>query len=77
MFRLLGRFEESLEIGRKLLAIDPLNAATLQLVAESAYIAGRFGEAETAIRRALEITPKSVYKHAPLALVCRAMRLGP
>ncbi len=72
VIRNFGRFEESLEIGRNLLAIDPLNAATLQLVSESAYLAGMLDDAETAIRRALEITPQSVYRHALLALILAA-----
>ena len=65
----LGRVDESLSIYRKLAAIDPLNALALQTVSNSAYLKGSLGEAETAIRAALEIAPEGVYRHALLALI--------
>jgi len=53
----MGRFDESIEIGRKTLAHDPLSPAAYNELALALLLAGRDEEAVDLVREALDIDP--------------------
>ena len=63
LFRLLGRFEESLEILQQQLRADPLSQITLHNLAITYYEAGRLSEMESTFQRMLEIEPENHYAY--------------
>ncbi|MEP7212020.1 MAG: tetratricopeptide repeat protein [Acidobacteriota bacterium] len=65
----LGRFDEALDLGRKVLLQDPLSAAFWHNLGLTAHAAGQLVESEKAFRRALEIVPQRFVSRALLALV--------
>jgi tetratricopeptide (TPR) repeat protein len=65
----LGRFDEALELGRKVLMQDPLSAAFWHNLGLTAHAAGRLDESEEAFGRALELVPQRFVSRALLALV--------
>jgi len=67
--RLVHRLDETLDICRRALLLDPLNIRILTAFALAAYFAGHLDEAETAFRRSIEIAPQGVAKRARLGLV--------
>jgi tetratricopeptide (TPR) repeat protein len=54
---LLGRFDEALRLNRRSLALDPLNAAGWQALAENEFAAGQHDSAAAHGRKALELSP--------------------
>jgi len=67
--RFVHRLEETLDICRRALLLDPLNMRILNAFALAAYFAGHLDEAEAASRRSIEIAPQGVAKRADLGLV--------
>jgi len=67
--RFVHRLEETLDICRRALLLDPLNIRILNAFAMTAYFAGHLDEAETAFRRSIEIAPQGVAKRARLGLM--------
>jgi serine/threonine protein kinase/tetratricopeptide (TPR) repeat protein len=68
----LGRFEESMALGRRAVEQDPLGAGGHSLLGMSCRAAGRLEDAEAAYRKALEISPGKVAGHMMLSLVLLA-----
>src|SRR5205814_8767984 len=65
----LGRLDEALELGRRVLIQDPLSAPFWHNFALTAHAAGLLEESEMALRRALELAPQRFVSRALLALV--------
>ena len=65
----LGRLDEALELGHRVLVQDPLSAAFWHNLGLTAHAAGRLAESENAFRRAIELVPQRFVSHALLALV--------
>jgi tetratricopeptide (TPR) repeat protein len=63
MARNLGRWDEALELGRRAVALDPLNAEAHVSLAISADYAGRREEAAAAFKKALELNPEQPILH--------------
>jgi tetratricopeptide (TPR) repeat protein len=59
-----GHWDEARQLGIEAIALDPLNAASHELIGLEVYLrSGHFGEAEQSLRRALQIAPKYVTGH--------------
>ncbi len=65
----LGRLDEALELGRRILVQDPLSAGFWHNLGLTAHAAGLLAESERAFRRAIEIAPQRFVSAALLALV--------
>jgi len=65
----LGRLDEALELGRRVLIRDPLSAAFWHNLGLTSYAAGLLAESEKAFSRALELAPQRFVSSALLALV--------
>ena len=65
----LGRFDEALDLSRRVLAQDPLSAAFWHNLGLTCHVAGLLEEAEKAYRKALEIASRRIVSNAQLALV--------
>ncbi len=63
----LGRLEESLGYAERATVQDPLNALCFRNLSRSLSALERWSEAETAIRKALELAPDAPVLHAALA----------
>ena len=63
------RKEEALQLRRESVAHDPLNVIHQTNLAGDLYGLGRYDEAETVLRRALEIQPSAAQIHFALALI--------
>jgi len=55
--RLLGRFDEALQLDRRAVDLDPLNAGSWESLAETEFYIGRLDQAATDARKALELSP--------------------
>ena len=65
----LGRFDEALELSRRVLAQDPLSAAFWHNLGLTCHAAGQLAESEKAFEKALELVPQRFVSGALLALV--------
>ncbi len=65
----LGRHEEAVELGRRVLLQDPLSAAFWHNLGLTCHAAGRLAESEEAFLRALKLIPQRLVSNALLALV--------
>jgi TolB-like protein/cytochrome c-type biogenesis protein CcmH/NrfG len=65
----LGRLDEALTLGRRVLVQDPLSAAFWHNLGLTCHAAGLLDESEKAFRRALELAPQRFVTAALLALV--------
>jgi TolB-like protein/Tfp pilus assembly protein PilF len=65
----LGRLEEAVELGRRVLAQDPLSAAFWHNLGLTCHAAGWLVESEEAFLRALKLVPQRLVSNALLALV--------
>jgi TolB-like protein/Flp pilus assembly protein TadD len=64
-----GKWSEAIRLGKAGLATDPLNADLYGSLAENVYVrCGRFAEAESALRREIEISPHFTSTHYYLGL---------
>ena len=64
----MGRFDQSIEIGRKTLALDPLSPLVYNELAFALSLAGRDDEAMELLREGLEIDPDFPQSHMMLSL---------
>jgi serine/threonine-protein kinase len=64
-----GRFEEAVELNRRAIALDPLNAAIRGSLAEICFTMGRHEEAEVDFKKALELDPGLPPNHEGLGLL--------
>jgi TolB-like protein/DNA-binding winged helix-turn-helix (wHTH) protein len=55
--KLLGRFDEALQLSRRAVDLDPLNAESWECLAETEFYMGRLDEAAADGRKALELSP--------------------
>jgi TolB-like protein/DNA-binding winged helix-turn-helix (wHTH) protein/Flp pilus assembly protein TadD len=55
--RLLGRFDEALQLARRAVDLDPLNADSWQSLGDTEYYAGQLDESATDYEKALELNP--------------------
>src|SRR5207247_1378181 len=53
----LGRFEEALELARRAVVLDPLNAVERGSLAQICFVMGRREEAEMGFKKAFELNP--------------------
>ena len=65
----LGRLDEALTLGRRVLVQDPLSAAFWHNLGLTSHAAGLLAESEKAFRRAIELAPQRFVSAALLALV--------
>ena len=65
----LGRLDEALNLGRRVLVQDPLSASFWHNLGLTCHAAGRLAEAEAAFRKAVELAPQRVVSGALLSLV--------
>jgi TolB-like protein/Tfp pilus assembly protein PilF len=65
----LGRLEEAVELGRRVLLQDPLSAAFWHNLGLTCHAADRLSESEEAFLRALQLVPQRLVSNALLALV--------
>jgi serine/threonine-protein kinase len=65
----LGRFEEALELSRRVSVQDPLSSPFWHNLGLTCHAAGRLTESENAFRKALELAPQRFVSGALLALV--------
>jgi tetratricopeptide (TPR) repeat protein len=72
----LGRAEESIELHRRASEQDPLSASPHSNLGLTLFHAGRFAEAEVALRRALELAPQRLLTRAYLARALAKLGLG-
>ena len=68
----LGRLDEAIELGRRVLEQDPLSAAFWHNLGLTCHAAGELDESAKAFRRALELAPQRFVSAALLALVLTA-----
>jgi len=54
---ILGRFDEALQLSRRAVDLDPLNAESWESLAEKEFFAGHLDEAAAHARKALELSP--------------------
>jgi TolB-like protein/Tfp pilus assembly protein PilF len=64
----LGRLDEAIDIYRRVIMQDPLNAATYISLGRALGAASSYAEAEAAYRKGLELSPDRVLAHANFAL---------
>jgi TolB-like protein/DNA-binding winged helix-turn-helix (wHTH) protein/Tfp pilus assembly protein PilF len=55
--RMLGRFDEALQLSRRAVDLDPLNADSWQSLGDTEYYAGQLDESATDYEKALELNP--------------------
>jgi TolB-like protein/Tfp pilus assembly protein PilF len=65
----MGRFDEALDLGRRILVQDPLSAAVWHNLGLTCHSAGLLQESEKAFRNALDLVPERFVSSALLALV--------
>ena len=66
--RIVGRFDEAANLGRRAIKMDPLNVGVLHNAGLGLYYAGRYEESVSAYRKALEIAPESPREHCFIGL---------
>jgi len=67
LYYALGRSQDALGYAKRAVSLDPLNSVCYWYLASSLGVLGRIGEAETAIRKALELSPDAPSLHFRLA----------
>jgi tetratricopeptide (TPR) repeat protein len=67
LYYALGRSQDALGYAERAVTLDPLNSVCYWYLASSLGVLGRIGEAETAIRKALELSPDAPSLHFRLA----------
>ena len=72
LMRTFGRFEESIDLARKSIALDPVWSAAYTNLGYSCYYALRYEEVATAFRKALSLNPERPRTHYYLGRVLLA-----
>jgi len=65
----LGHFEEALELARRAIALDPLNAGSRESLAQICFEMSRQEEAEVGFKKALELNRDLPFNHELLGLI--------
>jgi len=63
LLRTLGRIDESIDLAKRAAAVDPLRARIVIFLGNLLYYAGRYEEADAALRKALELNPQASAVH--------------
>jgi TolB-like protein/DNA-binding winged helix-turn-helix (wHTH) protein/thioredoxin-like negative regulator of GroEL len=63
LFRTSGRLDESIELYKQVIALDPLRARSYSSLGSQLYFAGRYEEASAMLQKALELNPKKDQDH--------------
>jgi tetratricopeptide (TPR) repeat protein len=66
---MLGRLDEALQLGRRAVDLDPLNAESWELLAETKFFMGQLGQAVADLKKALELNPDVVAAHTVLSQI--------
>ena len=53
----LGRFDEAIQLGRRAVDLDPLNAVSWESLGEAEFFMGQLDKAEADVKKALELSP--------------------
>src|SRR5258708_6097625 len=62
-----GRFEEALDLARRSVELDPLNANSRANLGQLRFFMGRYDEAAADLKKALELDPKNLIGHLHLS----------
>jgi TolB-like protein/DNA-binding winged helix-turn-helix (wHTH) protein/Flp pilus assembly protein TadD len=65
----LGRFGEALQLHRQAINLDPLNAGSWGLLAETEFLMGRLGQSAADFKKALEVDPDYWLSTIDLSLI--------
>lgn len=63
LFRTLGRLDESIELYKEVIALDPLRARSYSSMGGQLYFAGRYEEADAMQQKALGLNPRKENDH--------------
>jgi TolB-like protein/DNA-binding winged helix-turn-helix (wHTH) protein/Tfp pilus assembly protein PilF len=66
----LGRFDEALQLNRRAVDLDPLNADSWERLAETEFFMGQLNQAVADFKKALELNPDVVAAHIVLSQIC-------
>ena len=66
---ILGRFDEALQLIRRAVDLDPLNAESWEFLAETEFFMGQLDEAAADCKKALELNPDVVAAHIVLSQI--------
>jgi TolB-like protein/DNA-binding winged helix-turn-helix (wHTH) protein/cytochrome c-type biogenesis protein CcmH/NrfG len=66
---LLGRFDEALQLHRRAVDLDPLNAASWEQLAETEFFMGQLDQAAADAKKALELSPDVWFSHGLLSQI--------
>ena len=64
---MLGRFDEAIQLDRRAVDLDPLNADSWECLAEPEFYMGQLDEAEADLKKALNLNPDVVAAHVKLS----------
>jgi tetratricopeptide (TPR) repeat protein len=67
--RMLGRFDEALQLNRRAVDLDPLNADSWERLAETEFFMGQLDQAAADFKKALELNPDVVAAHTVLSQI--------
>jgi TolB-like protein/DNA-binding winged helix-turn-helix (wHTH) protein/TPR repeat protein len=67
---ILGRFDEALQLVRRAVDLDPLNADSWERLGEIKYFTGQLDQAPADFKKALELNPNVVAAHTVLSKIC-------
>jgi tetratricopeptide (TPR) repeat protein len=59
----LGNLDESIELYKQAIALDPLRANSHLSLGYDLYVAGRYDEAQAALQKALDLNPQADFAH--------------
>ena len=66
---MLGRFDEALQLSRRAVDLDPLDADSWELLADTKFFMGQLHEAAADSKKALELNPDVVAAHRVLSQI--------
>jgi len=66
---ILGRSDEAIEVGRRAVDLDPLNADSWENLGETKFFKGQLDEAAADFKKALELNPDVVAAHTVLSQI--------
>jgi tetratricopeptide (TPR) repeat protein len=66
---MLGRFDEALQLNRRAVDLDPLNADSWESLAETEFFMGQLDKAAADCKKALELNPDVVAAHMVLSQI--------